>query len=73
MPGLKAELAIAFKAFECVLSEGPAHGTGVVGCLGVWAVDGFCAWRGLRVRAFCCMHGMSKRRASGGCLGARRR
>ena len=36
--------AIAFKAFECVLSEGFAVAQGVCRCL---AVDGFCAWRGL--------------------------
>ena len=33
MSGPKAKLAAAFKAYECVLSEGLAHGTGIVCCL----------------------------------------
>ena len=45
--GLKADLAIAFKAYECVLSEGLAVGRGLLLPVCFWAVDGSCAWRGL--------------------------
>ena len=72
--GSRLGLATAFKAFECVLSEGFAMGRerwlpGILGGGWVLCMAGFEACACLKG----CACGMSKRRASGGCLGARRR